>query len=420
LSQYTPVSGRLPVDGSGVTQPVSGTITANLGTIAGVSTETTLSAINTKIPASPSTDRTLSNAPFSTRLTDGTSFYKATTPSDTQPISAAALPLPSGASTSALQTTGNSSLSSIDGKLPALGQALAAASVPVVLTAAQLSTLTPPAAITGFALESTLSSLNAKVTAVNTGAVVVSSGSITISNSSFASTQSGNWSVRNQDGSGNAITSRATGSARPIDVAIVDASGNHLTSFGGGSGTEYAEGTTSATPTGQVMLWKAASDVLQSVSASNPLPITASSLPLPTGAATQATLSALNTKVSSRTTGAVESINVAIVDGSGNQITSFSGGGGGGGATEETLGYLKSLMHILKPLQIVTGAGSNRLSLDVNAVTTLPTLAAVTTVTTVTTVSSVTNIAQMGGVNAFQMMKDISLNTFNNSVRSRL
>lgn len=40
---------------------------------------------------------------------------------------------------------------SIDAKIPALGQALAAASVPVVLTAAQITTLTPPAAITGFA-----------------------------------------------------------------------------------------------------------------------------------------------------------------------------------------------------------------------------------------------------------------------------
>lgn len=40
---------------------------------------------------------------------------------------------------------------SIDAKTPALGQALAAASVPVVLTASQLTTLTPPAAISGFA-----------------------------------------------------------------------------------------------------------------------------------------------------------------------------------------------------------------------------------------------------------------------------
>ena len=65
-------------------------------------------------------------------------------------VTASSLPLPSGAATSALQTTGNSSLSDIDAstsaintKTPSLGQALAAASVPVVLTAAQISTLTP-------------------------------------------------------------------------------------------------------------------------------------------------------------------------------------------------------------------------------------------------------------------------------------
>ena len=93
LAQYTPVSGRLPVDGSGVTQPVSGTITANLGTIADVATQTTLSAINTKLPAlsggrvpveatgsgkfdifptSP-----VATTYISVRLTDGTSFYNA-------------------------------------------------------------------------------------------------------------------------------------------------------------------------------------------------------------------------------------------------------------------------------------------------------------------------------------------------------
>ena len=38
----------------------------------------------------------------------------------TQPVSAASLPLPSGAATAANQTTGNTSLSNIDGKLPAL------------------------------------------------------------------------------------------------------------------------------------------------------------------------------------------------------------------------------------------------------------------------------------------------------------
>lgn len=56
--------------------------------------------------------------------------------------------LPTLAATSTLQTTGNSSLSSIDTKTPALGQALAASSTPVVLTAAQMTTLTPLSSVT--------------------------------------------------------------------------------------------------------------------------------------------------------------------------------------------------------------------------------------------------------------------------------
>ncbi len=56
-----------------------------------------------------------------------------------------------GDATAANQVTGNAFLESIDDKTPILGQQLAADSQPVVLTAAQLSTLTPPAAIVGFA-----------------------------------------------------------------------------------------------------------------------------------------------------------------------------------------------------------------------------------------------------------------------------
>lgn len=81
---------------------------------------------------------------------------------------------------------------SIDAKIPALGQALAAASVPVILPAATITTLTPPAAITGFGtsakqdtiighvdgIETSLSSIDGKITAVNTGAVVVSSSAL--------------------------------------------------------------------------------------------------------------------------------------------------------------------------------------------------------------------------------------------------
>lgn len=72
----------------------------------------------------------------------------AISPNNTVAVSATSLPLPTNAATSALQTTGNTSVGSIDTKTPALGQALAASSVPVVLTAAQITTLTPLSSVT--------------------------------------------------------------------------------------------------------------------------------------------------------------------------------------------------------------------------------------------------------------------------------
>lgn len=78
----------------------------------------------------------------------------------TPTVNVGTAPLPTGAATSALQGTGNTSVASIDTKTPALGQALAASSVPVVLTTAQQTALTPPAAITGFALDTSLTTIH--------------------------------------------------------------------------------------------------------------------------------------------------------------------------------------------------------------------------------------------------------------------
>jgi hypothetical protein len=83
------------------TQPVSA---SSLPLPSGASTEATLAGIKTgtdKIPASPAQEHTTAASPAATRLSDGAAFYKATTPSDTQPVSAASLPLPTGASTEA-------------------------------------------------------------------------------------------------------------------------------------------------------------------------------------------------------------------------------------------------------------------------------------------------------------------------------
>lgn len=72
----------------------------------------------------------------------------------TQPVSATSLPLPTGAATSAAQATGNTSLSSIDGKLPAsLGTKDAAASLSVAVAPAanrSVAAITRPANTTAY------------------------------------------------------------------------------------------------------------------------------------------------------------------------------------------------------------------------------------------------------------------------------
>lgn len=96
-----------------------------------------------------------------------------------------------------------------------------------------------------------------------------------------------------------------------------------------------------------------------------------------------------------------------------------------GAATETTLlevyntsFWLKSLIRLLKPLSIVTGGGSNRLSVDVNAVT--GAVSTVTTVTTVTTVASTTNQVNMGNVAGFTMQQALLRNAFANGIRRNL
>lgn len=97
-------NGRTPVDGSGVTQPISA---AALPLPTGAATETTLAALSAKTPALVSGRQPV----------DGSGV--------TQPVSAAALPLPTGAATEA-------TLAALSAKLPAsLGGKTAAASTSV-------------------------------------------------------------------------------------------------------------------------------------------------------------------------------------------------------------------------------------------------------------------------------------------------
>lgn len=84
-------------------------------------------------------------------------------------------------------------------------------------------------------------------------------------------------------------------------------------------------------------------------------------------------------------------------------------------ATEGGITLLRRIFQLLKPLGVVTGGGSNRLSVDVNNVT-----GAVATVTTVTTVGTVNNQGNMGGVSAFELMKAMSRTAYNSGVRANI
>ena len=107
-----------------------------------------------------------------------------------------ALPLPTGASTSALQTTGNNTLSAIDTKL---GGTL---TVNVGLTDAQLRA----------------SNVNVAVNAaLPTGSNTIGS----IANTSFAATQSGTWNVTNISGTVSLPTGASTGALQTTGNATL-------------------------------------------------------------------------------------------------------------------------------------------------------------------------------------------------------
>lgn len=241
-------------------------------------------------------------------------FFQATQPvsgplTDTQlratavPISASSLPLPTGASTSALQTSGNTSLSSIDTKTPALGQALAAGSIPVVLTASQLTTLTPPSTVavtqgTSPWVTSGTSTVSGTVAATQSGTWTTGrTWNLTSGSDSVASVQSGTWNINNISGT----VSLPTGAATEVTLAKLPLSQGSTTS--GQSGPLVQGAVTTAAPsystTQTSPLSLTTAGALRTDSSATTQPISAASLPLPTGAATSALQTSGNSSLSS-------------------------------------------------------------------------------------------------------------------------
>lgn len=156
--------GNIIIDGSGTPVPVSGTVTANQGT-AGASPWPTSAAqsgtwnitnvsgtVSLPTGASTSALQTTGNTALTTiNTTLGSPFQAggsianttfASTQSGTWDIRnvSGTVSLPTGASTSALQTTGNTSLASIatnTGNIPTVGQKAMAASLPIVVASDQ-------------------------------------------------------------------------------------------------------------------------------------------------------------------------------------------------------------------------------------------------------------------------------------------
>lgn len=242
-------------DGTQVTQ-ITGPISLPSGaaTAANQNTEiASLASIDSKLTApisviGPLTDGQLRAATVTVSVLNTPSVSQAGTWNINNITGSVSLPI--GAATSALQSTGNSSLASIDTKLTS------PLSVTGPLTDTQLRASTVTVAVSNIPAVTQSGTWNLNnitgVVSLPTGAATaalqtqpgVDIGDVTINNAAgiaavniqdggniitvdgtVAATQSGAWSVRAQDGSGNLLTSTVVSGAavskQPLDVSIV-------------------------------------------------------------------------------------------------------------------------------------------------------------------------------------------------------
>lgn len=103
---------------------------------------------------------------------------------------------------------------------------------------------------------------------------------------------------------------------------------------------------------------------------------------------------------------------VAVESGDGTPVSSAAPLATGNSAVD----VLRRIASLLKPLQQVTGAGSNRLSVDVNSGSVAISSGTVTTVSNVAA-STLTNMANVW---AFDQAKALSRQAYNTGIRSRI
>lgn len=205
-------------------------------------------------------------------------------------ISAAALPLPSGASTSANQTTIIGHLDGVEGLLTTIDADTGTLAAIDFATGSDVASL----GVTGGGVEA--SALRVTIANDSTGVISIddNGGSITVDGTVAISgtvtvgshdvTNAGTFAtqatlqagtayagkVRLTDGTTDTDIRDLTNS-NALNVAIVDGSGDQITSFGGG--TQYTEGDIDATIIGTAIMWEDSGNTLTTVSAVKPLPI---------------------------------------------------------------------------------------------------------------------------------------------------
>lgn len=257
-SSAVPIAGDNP---SGNLTPIQTDANGNLITVPAAGSQTHVIVDSSALPTGASTSalQTSGNTLLGTIIVDLTNGSQITQITGT-------VPLPTGAATSALQTTGNTSLSDIDTKTPALGQALAAASVPVVLPAAQITALTPPTTVTvvqptGTNLH-TVVDTSALPTGASTAALQSSTqGSVTGGTAGTAATlvaavyqttlptlTTGQQSALHTDVNGQLIVSPLTSSS--LVSAIIQSSHGTLTDASGSTSATAGSSTTIMTANG--------------------------------------------------------------------------------------------------------------------------------------------------------------------------
>jgi hypothetical protein len=98
-------ASALKVDGSATTQPVSGTVTANIGTTNGLALDATLTGGTARNKITDGTNDAAVKAASTAAVATDPALVVAISPNNSVAITAASLPLPTGAATSANQTT---------------------------------------------------------------------------------------------------------------------------------------------------------------------------------------------------------------------------------------------------------------------------------------------------------------------------